>query len=128
MNLQAGSALTVGWNITLPHTSDPGVRVAIQYPGLAMQVLKDNIDVNLKQAQVLVPNRLAPNAVIQWYWSSEEDGGFYLACSDVAIVSKVASTRGTTTSKAQVPASKSQKNDVHLMTLSLVIIFACIFM
>jgi hypothetical protein len=80
-----GESMTVRWNITIPHTSDPGVRVAIQFPGEPMQILKDNVNVNDLNTTVTIPQTSANSAVLQWLWASQEDGGFYLACSDLNI-------------------------------------------
>ena len=82
----AGSQVELKWNITIPHASDPGVRVALQYPGESMLVLADNIDVNTLSTTVnLPPDKISESAVLQWMWASQEDGGFYMACSDIRI-------------------------------------------
>ncbi|KAI8905806.1 hypothetical protein EDD86DRAFT_182677, partial [Gorgonomyces haynaldii] len=82
----AGQDVTVEWAITIPHKSDPGVRIAVQFPGEQMQVLADKLDVNSLKATVKLPaGKTADSAVIQWLWATQEDGGFYMACSDVQI-------------------------------------------
>jgi hypothetical protein len=95
----AGTNLNVKWAITIPHISDPGVRVAINYPpSLDFAVLKDNIDVNVKNIDVLIPAKLG-SATLQWIWASQEDGGFYMACSDLMVTDKAVNattaTKGT---------------------------------
>ncbi|KAJ3089332.1 hypothetical protein HK102_006631 [Quaeritorhiza haematococci] len=83
----AGQTVTVRWKISIPHRSDPGVRIAVRYGETEnFEVLADNIDVNTLSADVQLPaGKTSQNAVIQWIWASQEDGGFYLGCSDVAI-------------------------------------------
>jgi hypothetical protein len=84
-NVQPGSALEVRWRITIPHRSDPGVRVAIQFPGEQMQILQDNLDVNVLRTSVTIPQTTSSSAILQWIWASQEDGGFYMACADLNI-------------------------------------------
>ena len=69
-----------------------------------MTVLQDNINVNdLKTIVSLPPNKSGP-AVIQWSWASEEDGGFYMACSDIMISAKGRSASRRPPPPANVPA------------------------
>jgi hypothetical protein len=89
----AGNRVTLNWTITIAHPSDPGVRVAIQYgPGKPMTLLKDKIDVNAKQAFIDLDNAYSGEALLQWMWVSEADGGFYMACADLNIVKASLST------------------------------------
>ena len=116
----ANANIDVNWEITLPHTSDPGVRIAIQYPNQPMQVLADNLDVNLKTMTVSAPNKTG-YAVIQWYWASEEDGGFYLACSDVMITPSKKASSGPS-------RAKSRSDRMQVQALAIVLIFACLLL
>ena len=75
MTLAPGADLQVKWNVTLDHPSDPGVRIAIQYPGEPMAVLQDKIDVHLNQTMVKLPADKTGNAVLQYIWASQVDGG-----------------------------------------------------
>ncbi|KAJ1545236.1 hypothetical protein HK096_006632 [Nowakowskiella sp. JEL0078] len=94
---EENSVLTVKWKITIAHTvwinehqylfiiysilktqSDPGVRVAVQFTGEKFTVLVDKIDVNQLQTNVKLPAGKSGNAIIQWVWSSQQDGGVSL--------------------------------------------------
>ncbi|KAJ2993547.1 hypothetical protein HDV02_002242 [Globomyces sp. JEL0801] len=87
----SGQDITVKWTITIPHKSDPGVRVAVQFPGEQFTVLQDNINVNDKSATLKLPaGKTSDKAVLQWFWATQEDGGFYMACSDIKIVGQAA--------------------------------------
>jgi hypothetical protein len=78
--------IKVDWKLTIPHKSDPGVRVAIQFDGEnAFTVLQDNIDVNALTANVDAPAGKSGDAIVQWIWATQEDGGFYVACADVRV-------------------------------------------
>ncbi|KNC96330.1 uncharacterized protein SPPG_08233 [Spizellomyces punctatus DAOM BR117] len=85
--LTAGQNIDVKWAVTIPHVSAPGVRLAIQWaPGQAFQVLANGLDVSKNGSSVALPAGKTSNAaVLQWMWASQEDGGFYLECSDVAV-------------------------------------------
>ncbi|KND02905.1 uncharacterized protein SPPG_01985 [Spizellomyces punctatus DAOM BR117] len=102
----AGSDVTVKWSITIPHQNPPGVRVAVQYdPQSDFIVLQDNIDVNALSATLSLPaDKSSDTAVLQWLWASQEDGGFYMACSDVMIKPAAA---GNTGLSPQEPVSPS---------------------
>jgi hypothetical protein len=85
-------SITVTWKITIPHQSDPGVRIAFQ-SGTKMVVVKDNVNVNDLKSTVQIPKDLKPgNNVLQWIWASKEDGGFYMACSDITIQASTVNT------------------------------------
>ncbi|KAJ3123119.1 hypothetical protein HK098_002162 [Nowakowskiella sp. JEL0407] len=83
-----GGDVLVKWKITIPHKSDPGVRVAIQYPGEQFSLLTENVDVNLNQVSVKLPAGKSGQAILQWLWASQADGGFYMACSDINVKAK----------------------------------------
>jgi hypothetical protein len=87
LTVSPGSQTTVEWAITLPHSSDPGVRVALLDPkGGPAMVLVDNVNVNDLKTTVTFPAALTPGpAVMQWIWASKDDGGFYMACSDITV-------------------------------------------
>ncbi|KAJ3078637.1 hypothetical protein HK102_004349 [Quaeritorhiza haematococci] len=107
--LTAGQAVNVRWDITIPHPSAPGVRIAFaRAPGANFEVLAEGVDVNLNAYEVRLPADVtSPNAIIQWVWASETDGGFYLGCSDVAITAQAAAPAAPAGSAAPVvgPAS-----------------------
>lgn len=87
LTVSPGGQTTLEWAITLPHSSDPGVRVALLDPkGGPAMVLVDKVNVNDLKTTVTFPAGLSPGpAVMQWIWASEEDGGFYMACSDITV-------------------------------------------
>ncbi|KAJ3123130.1 hypothetical protein HK098_002173 [Nowakowskiella sp. JEL0407] len=82
---ESGATIDVKWKITIPHKSDPGVRIAVQFPGEAFTVLVDNIDVNKVSVSVNLPAGKSGTAVLQWMWATQEDGGFYMGCSDILV-------------------------------------------
>jgi len=91
---KAGASILVSWQTTILHTSYPGVRVAVQYN--STDSFNNNVLANfgtdigvqgLNTIEVMLPaNKTSNNAIIQWIWASQEDGGFYLGCADVQIV------------------------------------------
>ncbi|KAJ3139839.1 hypothetical protein HDU90_008737 [Geranomyces variabilis] len=83
----AGESIPVKWQITIPHVSKPGVTISIKYnPGDKFEALASGLDVNSVTSTVKLPaDKASDNAVLQWTWASEEDGGFYLECADIAI-------------------------------------------
>ncbi|KAJ3155640.1 hypothetical protein HDU89_006614 [Geranomyces variabilis] len=83
----AGESIPVKWQITIPHVSKPGVTISIKYnPGDRFEALASGLDVNSVTSTVKLPaDKASDNAVLQWTWASEEDGGFYLECADIAI-------------------------------------------
>ncbi|TPX60865.1 hypothetical protein SpCBS45565_g07382 [Spizellomyces sp. 'palustris'] len=85
--LTAGKNFTVKWAVTIPHISAPGVRLSIQWaPGEPWQILGNGLDVSTNGTSVALPAGKSSNAaVLQWMWASQEDGGFYLECADVAV-------------------------------------------
>ncbi|KAJ3101965.1 hypothetical protein HDU97_000941 [Phlyctochytrium planicorne] len=93
--LAAGSDLKVEWDIKINHKSDPGVKVAVQFGGVgAFETLAKGIDNNLKATTVKLPAGKTGDAVIQWQWGSDEDGGFYLGCADVTVTAGAAKLAG----------------------------------
>lgn len=77
----------IQWVITLDHVNDPGVRVALGYPNEAeFRVLAEGVDVHLNQTLVRLPNEPCANCVLHWMWDSVLDGGYYVGCSDITIV------------------------------------------
>jgi hypothetical protein len=94
---RVGQSVSLAWEITIPHPSDPGVRVAIQFPGQPMQLLRDNIDVNVLQTSIVIPPTRSNSAVLQWSWASAADNGFYLACSDIRIQASTTTAPNATT-------------------------------
>ncbi|KAJ3107767.1 hypothetical protein HDU97_003437 [Phlyctochytrium planicorne] len=86
--VEAGSKLKVDWLITIDHKNDPGVKIAIQYDGVgAFETLAQGVDKDLTTFTVTLPKgKTADNAILQWQWGSNEDGGFYLGCADIKVV------------------------------------------
>ncbi|KAJ3180893.1 hypothetical protein HDU87_001533 [Geranomyces variabilis] len=83
----AGEAIPVKWAITIAHVSNPGVTISIKYnPGDQFQPLVAGLDVNSLTSTVTLPaDKVSDNAVLQWTWASQADGGFYLECADIAV-------------------------------------------
>ena len=97
----AGRDLPVKWKLSIPHANDPGVRIAIQFPGEPMTVLKDALDVNDESATVQLPaGKTSDKAILQWMWATKEDGGFYMACSDIIVKEEAGTLGGVATSGA----------------------------
>ncbi|KAI8897139.1 hypothetical protein BC833DRAFT_566049 [Globomyces pollinis-pini] len=108
---KSGQEIDVKWKITIPHQSDPGVRVAIQFPGGPMTVLKDNVNVNDISTKVKLPvGKSSDKAVLQWFWASKEDGGFYMACSDIRVVADTPNPEVTKSTEITVSKSPSKTN------------------
>eukprot|EP01119_Soliformovum_irregulare_P008263 TRINITY_DN21391_c0_g1_i1.p1 TRINITY_DN21391_c0_g1~~TRINITY_DN21391_c0_g1_i1.p1 ORF type:complete len:214 (+),score=52.57 TRINITY_DN21391_c0_g1_i1:34-642(+) len=87
----AGSTIKVTWDNTIDHPSSPGVRIAFApAPGAAFQVLSafgnDIGPEGCNSLTVTLPNTVSKNAILQWIWDSESDGGYYLGCADIATV------------------------------------------
>lgn len=97
-----GSDITVRWNITLNHPNDPGVRIALGYPGQDLyRVLVDGIDVHVNETTVSLPaNETCIGCVLHWMWDSVADGGYYIGCSDVAILDSACISKNTTNSNS----------------------------
>ncbi|KAJ3398626.1 hypothetical protein HDV05_002397, partial [Chytridiales sp. JEL 0842] len=113
----AGSQVPISWNVTLAHDSDPGVSVWIQYaPTEPFTMLKEKVNVNdLKTTVTLPADKTSENAVLRYSWQSTTDGGYYLGCADVKVVSALVASEGPTgtpprpssSSSAAVPAPSS---------------------
>ncbi|KAJ3301526.1 hypothetical protein HDV03_000702 [Kappamyces sp. JEL0829] len=108
-----GGAVQVSWKITIPHKSDPGVRVSIQFPGEPMQVLSDHINVNDLAVSVPLPAAKSGGAVLQWSWASQEDGGFYMACSDIMITAKTGAAANATTATGQAATTAASRSSSY---------------
>ncbi|KAI9139381.1 hypothetical protein BKA69DRAFT_668402 [Paraphysoderma sedebokerense] len=92
----AGRPFTVEWAITIPHTSDPGVSVGIRCnPTEQFQMLAQGIDVNTLKTTVTIPPNASGNCELHWRWSSTEDGGSYIECSDISITRSANGTSPT---------------------------------
>lgn len=102
LQVKSGSQIPVEWSITIPHSSDPGVRIAMQFGDNVFEIMQDNIDINAKTAKITIPSDKSGKAVVQWLWATQEDGGFYMACADVEIVAQVVEKNG----KRRCPASR----------------------
>jgi len=90
----AGSTIPVTWETTIWHTSAPGVRIAVSYSGsdsYNQNVLVNGADIGpegFKTLNVTLPAGKTCNpCTLQWLWDSADDGGCYLECADIAIVS-----------------------------------------
>ncbi|KAJ3163680.1 hypothetical protein HDU86_000274 [Geranomyces michiganensis] len=83
----AGETVPVKWAVTIGHVSAPGVTISIKYnPNDPFEVLAKGLDVDTLTASVKLPaDKFSENAVLQWTWASQEDGGFYLECADIAV-------------------------------------------
>jgi len=94
----AGETITVQWVIHILHASAPGVQVALQYSAadsFSNNLLISGVDVqnneitatSTGQVNVTLPaNKTSSTAVLQWIWATTADGGYYVGCSDIAIV------------------------------------------
>ena len=108
----AGSSIKVEWDVTIPHPIDntnTGIRIAVRYadgdsygqnilagPGSpaanGLQTVTAQAQTGLVRNSIIVqlpPGKTSDDAVIQWMWAAQNDGGFYLGCSDVAITNGV---------------------------------------
>jgi len=89
----AGSTISVTWDTTILHTSSPGVRIAVWYNDndtFNSNVLADGVDIGItgnNTFNVTLSSKTCNPCILQWVWQSSEDGGYYLGCSDIAIVS-----------------------------------------
>ncbi|KAI9223077.1 hypothetical protein BC828DRAFT_376866 [Blastocladiella britannica] len=83
----AGDLVPVKWKITIDHLSDPGVSVALRCgSNKAFTPLAKSIKAQLQQTTVTIPKDTpAGNCELQWIWSSVDDGGSYIACSDITV-------------------------------------------
>ncbi|KAJ3400009.1 hypothetical protein HDV05_001404, partial [Chytridiales sp. JEL 0842] len=105
-----GTALSVEWDITIPHPSPPGVALHIQTnPQSAFIPLAEGIDVDLKSYNLLIPDNILPAAsagqdvVLRWSWGSVQDGGYYVGCSDLRVVAGPSSS-GSGSSASPMPS------------------------
>jgi len=94
----AGSVIPITWDTTLIHTSTPGVRIAVSYgpnDNFNANVLVNGHDIGisgLNTMNVTLPaGKTSNSAIIQWVWASTDDGGYYLGCADIQIVSSISS-------------------------------------
>ena len=83
----SGSTIDIQWNVTKTHPSDPGVRIAIQFPGEStFTVLKDKIPAGDGKATVQLPSgKTSDKAVLHWSWGVESEKAFYMSCADITI-------------------------------------------
>ncbi|KAJ3398571.1 hypothetical protein CcCBS67573_g04681 [Chytriomyces confervae] len=105
----AGSKLDIKWSVTIPHTSDPGVTISIQYqPSEEFMVLGSGIDDALTQASIqLPPNKSSTSAVLRFMWQSKDDGGFYIGCSDIVVNPSKDAVVGPSTITASIITTES---------------------
>ena len=86
-----GSKIPVTWDITIPHDSAPGVKIAMSFS--QTDSYNDNVlepegldagsgGENTKE--VTLPDK-SGQAVLKWQWCSNEDGGCYITCADVLL-------------------------------------------
>jgi len=92
-----GQEITVTWEITIPHTSAPGVRIALKKQNsdsfdagtILVSGLEASTPANTRgdySATVKLPAGVTcESCVLQWVWQSQSDGGFYIGCADVTI-------------------------------------------
>ena len=132
----AGSSINVTWDTTLLHTSAPGVRIAIKYSdadSFNANILAEGVSIGnngLNYHTVALPaGKTSNNAVLQWVWDSQTDGGYYLGCSDIAIV-----TAGAQAPVCKVPggsdlpsASGASVNSVAILLLAVISLIAMLF-
>ena len=129
---QPGNPVQVLWDVTLSHSTAPGVTIDIRYsvsnlgafgamsvasgPGLGttaanLLVDEDNISAGnvagAHKLSVAIPAD-APDglATIRWIWASQDDGGYYVGCSEILVDSTNAP--GTTLSSAASLSALSQ--------------------
>ena len=87
---QAGQTISIVWKTTITHDNAPGVRIMVRYTTTEdFTVLADALQIGADgchNTTVTLPaTRTSNNAVIQWLWQSQSDGGFYIGCADVKI-------------------------------------------
>ncbi|KAI8807443.1 hypothetical protein BJ742DRAFT_812788 [Cladochytrium replicatum] len=106
---EAGQTIRVAWKVTIPHKNAPGVMVQIRYnPDEEPVVLIKGADAAIGFVYMPLPkDKTSAKAVLQWSWTSTEDGGFYLACSDIAITGGNKSATTTIKSTRTKSATKS---------------------
>ncbi|KAI8618340.1 hypothetical protein BC830DRAFT_1109429 [Chytriomyces sp. MP71] len=108
----AGDKVTIKWDVTIPHTSDPGVTISMQYGTESdFIVLTSGVDDALGATAVTLPmDKSSKAAVLRFMWQSKSDGGFYVGCSDVtvngpaadAVVSSMVGPTGATAAPASL--------------------------
>lgn len=83
----SGSKVDIKWTVSKTHPSNPGVRIAIQFPGESkFTVLKEKIPVDDGKATVQLPaGKTADKAVLHWLWGVESEKGFYMSCADITV-------------------------------------------
>jgi len=80
---QEGETITVEWDTTISHPSDPGVRFAVAFAGeiFSDNILASNLDAGgngVHSTQVKLPSGKSGDAVLQFSWVSTADGGSYI--------------------------------------------------
>jgi len=86
-----GETISVSWDTTIVHPSAPGVRIAIIFDGNSgfnAGVLASGLESGangIHSTTVTLPAGKSGDAVIQFNWVSNADGGSYVGCSDVFV-------------------------------------------
>ena len=106
-----GSTIEVDWQLTIPHPADvgtpSGVRIAIHYgptDSFADNVLAGGLvgeepfpggplpagtgqetSMEVVSTNVQLPLKPCDYCTLQWVWAAQNDGGFYIGCSDISI-------------------------------------------
>mmetsp|Transcript_68505 Transcript_68505/g.126282 ORF Transcript_68505/g.126282 Transcript_68505/m.126282 type:complete len:227 (-) Transcript_68505:81-761(-) len=104
---KSGQQVTVKWSISIPHNRDrtkTGVRIALKYSdadGFADNVLAGGVPgqkgnyapldagrTSNEETTVTLPSdKTCKSCTLQWIWAAQSDGGYYLYCADISIVS-----------------------------------------
>ncbi|KAJ1559454.1 hypothetical protein HK096_000515 [Nowakowskiella sp. JEL0078] len=81
-----GSSVEILWNSTVTRKlRDHGVRIAVSFEKKNFIVLANGININDQRATIKLPVSNSGPAILQWMWTSKQDGGFYMICSDVEV-------------------------------------------
>jgi len=138
----AGSTIQVTWDTTILHTSYPGVRIAVSYSSTDSfnnNVLANGTDIGnsgLNTISVTLPaGKTCTTCQIQWIWASQQDMGYYLGCSDIAIVAAGGQTNIPVCPNptANVPAATVTSNIIYgsasvaVPSLMLLLLLAILF-
>ena len=86
-----GATIPVTWDITIPHDSSPGVKIAMSFSqtdSYAANILvpegEEAGPLGENSKQVTLPTKTG-QAVLKWQWCSDSDGGCYITCSDIVL-------------------------------------------